>query len=207
MPLYLRITRWIAIGVLMVAELILIVGPLLRSPLSWLTSQSADWWGAAGQWVGGIGSCAAVIVALSLARRDGKRAEEERRDREMAQARLVFIETFQSDPTSILVVNRSKEPILGVELLNVTSGDPSFCGWELAPMEGELDHFPVVPASGNGFFRMSMEIGVGVDGVKDVHDLRWEYTIGFVDANGLSWTRTNNGSPERDLSGRIPRLV
>lgn len=125
----------------------------------------------------------------------------------MAQARLVFIETFRSEPMSILVVNRSKEPVLGVELLDVTSSDPSFRGWQLDMAVDQPDSLPCPRRQRQWAAQGSVEIGVGVDGVKEVRDLRLAYTIGFVDANGLAWKRANNDAPERDLSGRSPRFV
>jgi len=52
----------------------------------------ATWLSVAGQWVGALGTIAAVGLALWLAQRETRQLTAERRDREEAQARLVVIE-------------------------------------------------------------------------------------------------------------------
>lgn len=52
----------------------------------------ATWLSVAGQWVGALGTIAAVGLALWLAQREDRRVTAERRDREAAQAKLVVIE-------------------------------------------------------------------------------------------------------------------
>lgn len=51
----------------------------------WLWAESLDWWAAAGQWVGGIGSALAALVALWIARTDWRRAEHETRRAEASR--------------------------------------------------------------------------------------------------------------------------
>jgi hypothetical protein len=72
--------RATAFGVLAVAGVLLLFGPLLVRAWIWLVQpRNPDWWGASGQWVGGIGTIGAVVVALWIAIRDNRRAEEDRR--------------------------------------------------------------------------------------------------------------------------------
>ncbi|MEV6624887.1 hypothetical protein AB0M83_22140 [Amycolatopsis sp. NPDC051106] len=73
-----------AISVLIVAGIILLFGPLIVKAWTWVTrARSADWWGAVGQWAGAAGTVAAVVVALWIARRDGRIAREDRRRQEL----------------------------------------------------------------------------------------------------------------------------
>ncbi|RSD24902.1 hypothetical protein [Amycolatopsis eburnea] len=75
-----------AFAVLGVAGVLLLFGPLLAKVASWLVRpRDADWWGASGQWVGGIGTIAAVVVALWIAIRDGRIAREDRRERDLRE--------------------------------------------------------------------------------------------------------------------------
>jgi hypothetical protein len=57
----------------------------------------ATWLGVIGQWVGAMGTLAAVGVALWLAQRGHRREVAEQRDREATQARLVIITVDYSD--------------------------------------------------------------------------------------------------------------
>ncbi|WP_285488612.1 hypothetical protein [Amycolatopsis taiwanensis] len=73
----------------MVLVLVLIVAVTepLRSKIGHLFSQAwlwvdqprtPEWWGAAGQWAGALGTFGAVVVALWIAMRDGRRAQQDR---------------------------------------------------------------------------------------------------------------------------------
>lgn len=78
--------RAVAFGVLAVSGVLLLFGPLLAEAGSWLVRpRSADWWGASGQWAGGIGTIAAVVVALWIAIRDGRLARADRRERDLRE--------------------------------------------------------------------------------------------------------------------------
>ncbi|WP_103348046.1 hypothetical protein [Amycolatopsis sp. CA-128772] len=75
-----------AFGVLAVAGFVLLFGPLLAKALNWLVQpRNPDWWGASGQWAGGIGTIAAVVVALWIAIRDGRLARADRRERDLRE--------------------------------------------------------------------------------------------------------------------------
>ncbi|WP_143264518.1 hypothetical protein [Amycolatopsis kentuckyensis] len=72
--------RAVAFGVLAVSGVLLLFGPLLAKAWIWLVEpRDPDWWGASGQWVGGIGTIGAVVVALWIAIRDGRVAQADRR--------------------------------------------------------------------------------------------------------------------------------
>ena len=75
-----------AFGVLAVAGFVLLFGPLLAEAACWLVRpRNPDWWGAAGQWAGGVGTIAAVVVALWIAIRDGRLARADRRERDLRE--------------------------------------------------------------------------------------------------------------------------
>jgi hypothetical protein len=78
--------RAAAFGVLGVAGFVLLFGPLLAKAGRWLVEpREPDWWGASGQWVGGLGTIAAVVVALWIAIRDGRLARADRRERDLRE--------------------------------------------------------------------------------------------------------------------------
>ncbi|MEQ0558914.1 hypothetical protein ABJI51_07515 [Amycolatopsis sp. NEAU-NG30] len=75
-----------AFGVLAVAGVLLLFGPLLAKAGSWLVEpRNPDWWAASGQWVGGIGTIAAVVVALWIAIRDNRQARADRQQRDQRE--------------------------------------------------------------------------------------------------------------------------
>ncbi|RSM40217.1 hypothetical protein DMA12_27790 [Amycolatopsis balhimycina DSM 5908] len=75
-----------AFGVLAVAGFVLLFGPLLARLWIWLVQpRDPNWWGASGQWVGGIGTIGAVVVALWIAIRDGRVARADRTKREQRE--------------------------------------------------------------------------------------------------------------------------
>ena len=78
--------RAVAFGVLAVSGVLLLFGPLLAKAWIWLVEpRDPDWWGASGQWVGGIGTIGAVVVALWIAIRDGRLAQADRRERDLRE--------------------------------------------------------------------------------------------------------------------------
>ncbi|HEY3463981.1 MAG TPA: hypothetical protein VGL47_02540, partial [Amycolatopsis sp.] len=75
-----------AFGVLAVAGVLLLFGPLLGKAWLWLVEpREPDWWGATGQWAGGVGTIGAVVVALWIAIRDGRVAQADRRKRDLRE--------------------------------------------------------------------------------------------------------------------------
>ena len=75
-----------AFGVLGVAGFVLLFGPLLAKAWIWLVQpRDPNWWGASGQWAGGIGTIGAVVVALWIAIRDGRVARADRQARDLRE--------------------------------------------------------------------------------------------------------------------------
>ncbi|GAA3858903.1 hypothetical protein GCM10022243_25730 [Saccharothrix violaceirubra] len=124
-PSHVKVTRRLAIGVIIVGELILVLGPLLAKPLDWLARQSADWWGAAGQWAGALGSFAAVVVALAIAGSGTREARARERRRQQATATLVRGEfELSGNPYRVALINDSPLPVFDVQIKEVR-------GWRL----------------------------------------------------------------------------
>jgi hypothetical protein len=82
----LAVIRGFAFGVLAAGGVLLLFGPLLAQAWIWLVRpRDPDWWGASGQWVGGIGTIGAVVVALWIAIRDGRLVQADRRERDLRE--------------------------------------------------------------------------------------------------------------------------
>ncbi|MET9002147.1 hypothetical protein [Amycolatopsis sp. NPDC004169] len=109
--------RAVAFGVLGVAGFVLLFGPLLAKAGSWLVQpRDPDWWGASGQWVGGIGTIAAVVVALWIAIRDGRLAREDRRERDLRErqeqaAKVTAWIEYAGERGYIIVSNANAEAV------------------------------------------------------------------------------------------------
>ncbi|WP_410596228.1 hypothetical protein [Amycolatopsis sp. lyj-23] len=109
--------RAAAFGVLAVAEFVLVLGPLLAKAGSWLVRpRDPDWWGASGQWAGGIGTIAAVVVALWIAIRDGRLAREDRRERDLRErqeqaAKVTAWIEYTGDQGYMIVSNANAEAV------------------------------------------------------------------------------------------------
>lgn len=106
-----------AFGVLGVAGFLLLFGPLLAKAWGWTTrSRSPEWWGAAGQWAGAVGTVAAVAVALWIAIRDGRVARKDRRQRDVRERQeqaakvTAWIERVEHR-TCMVVANANAEAI------------------------------------------------------------------------------------------------
>lgn len=110
--------RTVAFSVLGVAGVLLLFGPLLGKAWRWLVEpREPDWWGAAGQWAGAVGTVAAVAVALWIAIRDGRVARADRAKRELRewqeQAAKVtaWIETTDAGEVHMIVSNANSEAV------------------------------------------------------------------------------------------------
>ncbi|ROP37436.1 hypothetical protein [Saccharothrix texasensis] len=204
MPRHVSILRWSALSVIVIGELTLIMGPLLLMPLGWMTRQSADWWGAAGQWAGALGSFAAVVVALVIARRgardsvriaeQGAREIEAReRRRQRATAMLVRGEfgLFQGTD-QVAVINGSPLPMVEVQIKEVK-------GNRLVPILPPYGPWPVwaVLPPGQSISIKPM-FGLAEDGVFYGMVVKSTYTvvIEFSDVEGYRWRREGDGLPE-----------
>ncbi|WP_033261775.1 hypothetical protein [Amycolatopsis vancoresmycina] len=109
--------RAVAFGVLGVGGFVLLFGPLLAKAGIWLVKpRNPDWWGASGQWAGGIGTIAAVVVALWIAIRDGRLARADRRDRDLRErqeqaAKVTAWVEYVGDHGCMVVSNANAEAI------------------------------------------------------------------------------------------------
>src|SRR5947209_7244757 len=109
--------RTAAFAVLGAAGFLLLFGPLLAKAGSWLVRpRQPDWWGAAGQWAGAVGTVAAVVVALWIAIRDGRlaradRAKREQRERQEQAAKVTAWIEYAGDHGSMVVSNANAEAI------------------------------------------------------------------------------------------------
>lgn len=100
------------------------------------TDSAVNWVGTIGQWVGAIGTIAAVVVALRLARWERRRDTTERRDEEeKAQARLVVSRLLFDATNRVAVLNNSSAPVLGVDVIYSADDHPDGLVGKLHPMQ------------------------------------------------------------------------
>ncbi len=82
-------------------------------------------WGSAAEWLGAIGTFAAVALALGLAIGDARRRDSDRKDEQAAQARLITVDSCEEAVGGVLyvsVTNHSASPVFAVvvEAVHVT---------------------------------------------------------------------------------------
>ncbi|MEU4804335.1 hypothetical protein [Actinosynnema sp. NPDC023587] len=152
-----------------------------------------DEWAALGQWAGGIGSAAAVIVALWIAHRDWTRARTAEAAEHQAQALLVLAEVVDKE---IRVTNHGSRPVLRlvVPRLYWPGGGIRADRHEFAPpvksilLPGGTWNAPL-PNSGTpkGNMLMIMKMLAGGNGVSA--ELRW------TDSHGNHWARRGEEAP------------
>lgn len=83
-----------------------------------------EWSVAIAQVVGAVGTLAAVVVALWIAVRDGRRVRADQADRDARQARLITFEVYEDrDGWRVGTTNQSMAPIFEVTVTKVTCGD------------------------------------------------------------------------------------
>jgi hypothetical protein len=113
----LAVIRGFAFGVLAAGGVLLLFGPLLAKAWIWLVRpRNPDWWGASGQWVGGIGTIGAVVVALWIAIRDGRVAQADRRERDLRErqeqaAKVTAWIEYTGDHGYMVVSNANAEAV------------------------------------------------------------------------------------------------
>lgn len=151
-------------------------------------------WGSLAELAGAVATTAAVGVALWVAIRDGRLREEDRKDEQAAQARLITVQTTE-DPTGgsfyVTVTNHSTSPVfaVNVEAMHVTP-DPlrvRFYGKRSWP---RLDASRSVSTKALTF-TMDGTALADVTGPNIV-----SADISFVDSAGLRWRRWG-GTPPR----------
>ncbi|MCP3803918.1 hypothetical protein NLX83_32085 [Allokutzneria sp. A3M-2-11 16] len=184
-----------ALAVVAVCELLIITWPTTPRALSWLTSQSAVWWGAVGTWVGACATTAAVVAALWIAGRDARVREAERADRDKAQARLlVVVMANRGQFVTVRVENHSAAPLFDVTLTHV---EPAL-GWRFGPSTVQRPSQDILKAGEH--FQRNIELLGGNGEPQRVPDLGYSFTFEFVDSAGLRWSRRDDAEPQRVLA-------
>lgn len=158
-------------------------------------------------WVGAASTSLATIVALGLAVWEIRRSAKERRDREVAQARLVAVTVpIDADFYIVAITNFSESPVHRPLVESMGDSRPPA---RLEPPErpmitsrlGSNDHAVVLPPGETYRARFDYYITDGIrlqDKPKKPVKAE-EVTITFTDTSGLRWRRTGSGEPIRDL--------
>ncbi len=146
-----------------------------------------DWVSVVGQLAGVLGTLTAVVVALWVARRDGRRQRVEQSDRDAGQARLVTADVHRdAGRWWVRTTNHSAAPVFDVAVVEVRhEGGVS----AVEPVPGAPAVLHVLPAGET----RDRAIAPGSDPSPGVVVLR------YLDAAGLRWYREGPGQPERVL--------
>lgn len=150
-------------------------------------------WGSVGEWVGGLATAAAVVVALAVAISDSRRRDEERKDVQAAQARLVTVETHPDMMGGVLfvkVTNHSASPVFAliIEAVHATPDPVRAC------FTGKRE-WPRLDSNASeqaGCFIFEMD---GITPAKVEPPRIVSADVSFVDSAGLRWRRWNNTPP------------
>ncbi|MFZ3395428.1 hypothetical protein TVH25_19470 [Rhodococcus sp. 7Tela_A2] len=143
-----------------------------------------------------IGTFAAVAVALWVALREHLREATRARAETATHAKLVRTVYGRGDKilpvSTVRIINYGQFPITDVQLLRLVDGDGKDVEFTLHSVIGQF-HSLQADFLINGPEGMSLPLSVGSDA------LELSPVISFVDANGVKWTRSGNGEPERVL--------
>lgn len=146
-----------------------------------------NWVSVLGQLAGTAGTLLAVVVALWVASRDGRRLRAEQSDREAGQARLIIADVHREGGRWwVRTTNHSAAPVFGVEVVEVRHAD-GVSGVE--PVPGAPAVLDVLGA-GETRDRAITPAGNPSPGV---------VVLRYHDAAGLRWRREGTGQPERLL--------
>ncbi|WP_435581524.1 hypothetical protein [Amycolatopsis thermoflava] len=160
-------------------------------------NKQADWWSAWGQWVGGGGSIVAAAVAVGIALEGWRRADQERRDNESIQARLVFAR-YDVDSRYLVVVNGSGGAVSMVKLTEMT-GNNAVGRWERSETDpvqfGEVI-VEVIPPHESVKLPMYYRFHPGQIGANPGATP----TITFLDSDGRLWRRVGRDDPQRQTA-------
>ncbi|HEU5470118.1 MAG TPA: hypothetical protein VFV67_05645 [Actinophytocola sp.] len=165
----------------------------------------ADVFAAWGEAMGAACTFLAVVVALGIALRDGRYRDAERRDNEIAHARLVC-GFRESDPPRLVIgyTNHGTGPITSVRLVDVVGrfGEIASVGWSIG---GSSEPY-VLAAIRPGQTVTTPPITVAwPDGCQvDEKAALYYPTILFVDGNGRWWERRAYDQPRRLFSSPAP---
>lgn len=150
-----------------------------------------DWVSVVGQLMGTAGTVAAVVLALWVSRRDGRRLHAELADREAGQARLVTADVHRAAGRWwVRTTNHSTAPVFGVEVVEARhQGGPS----HVEPLPGAPAVVEVLGTGESVDRALDVPTGSDPDPGRDVVVTR------YLDAAGLRWRREGAGQPQREL--------
>jgi hypothetical protein len=163
-------------------------------------------------WVAAISTSTAAIVALGLAAWEIRRAGTDRRDRQVAQARLVTIEVeYPRDNEGvpvpcravIVITNHSDQLIHRPRIVRMTrraARSPRIGPWQPANWGQDADssYCPMAMLPAHAQHRVPFNYSYTGD-LGMIHETMGaeSVTIAFMDAAGLRWQRTGNNEPIR----------
>lgn len=166
-------------------------------------SSIADWIAAIGQAIGAIGTFAAVAVAPTIARRDGRRLVREQRERQAAQARLITTRTEQNweeiadgGSSAIIVRNNSSQATSSLTVRKAKVDGPNL---QWFPDDDARAGREVLGPNDSAHFNGSWRL---VDEAEDESPTA-NTIIRFVDAGGVWWDRVNNSEPIHAYPGPV----
>jgi len=199
--------------------LVVALVPLIACGATW-PLMDADRWSGLGQWVGGIGTLWAVLFALHTFTAERSKAESERLDREMTQARLVTAhldvpppQVSRLVPISVVMANHSSSPIFDLQFGGPAPlgkrGELSFV-WGYASEEVDEAIPPTVLPAGatheiSFWFHPDGQPEFGGPRRRPIGDPMPQPVISFTDAEGRRWRRIGAGTPERLLPSPTTR--
>lgn len=171
------------------------------APMNWEALQRIDW-GTFPDYLSGIGTVGTLAVALWVLTRE----LDDRRDRDAAQARLVTVdaETASGDVVPVRVTNHSSEPIIGLEVEEVSWVPPHGpdVRWRVPPsIMGARSSASVTPPGESLWVPVEFvnaageRQGIRVPGAVTVR-------FSFHDSRGLTWSRVAGEQPLRVINPR-----
>lgn len=183
----------------------------------------ADVFSGLGQWAGALMSLAAVIVALSIAIRDGRQRDRDRRDDQAAQARTITAGIIWRDvqgqwPANLMtfpvafveVQNHGVNPVTDVAILDVRALVDSTVSdkWQIGapaqePHRGPAPYPLCSVLSGQdttASYQLTFQTGETWSRPDQESEHSNAIVFAFTDVNGLRWKRTGNGTPERMIA-------
>ncbi|MEU7789428.1 hypothetical protein [Amycolatopsis sp. NPDC049159] len=198
----LRSVRTFALVVLIGGEVYIVFNAVINGFWNWLfRPRTPEWWGAAGQWAGAIGTIAAVVVALGIAIRDGRRgraeagARAERERREHVSHLSAWPVSHRADDQlqfPMKLLNTSNEPFFNVVVFPVfIQGAAPRTGEEwLSDDEPEYGNqrCAVIAALPPGRWEIVMNVDTGI------MQGRAGVEISGSDRHGVHWIRRATGT-------------
>lgn len=150
-----------------------------------------EWSVAISQVAGAGATLAAVVVALWIAVRDGRRVQALQDDRDAGQARLITFEVYtRGDRWRVGTMNHSAAPIFEVTVTKVTCGDRI---GRVVEVPGSPEQLAMVPPGD----KPEQTTDIAVVEADGSHKMIGSCTAHFLDAAGLRWSRTGSDPPQR----------